>query len=102
MTTAGPENLMRLGIWLCDVPLPQQGGGRDHEDREVGDERQDRLVRADRRRGCVSERRGCERDQERGRIPAVEPVGGPLGRATVEGADVPGDEYLHRKDIDLA
>src|SRR6266851_4509008 len=93
---------MRLGSWLCDVPLPQQRGGRDDEDREVGDEREDRLVRADRRRGCVSERRRCERAQQRGRILAVEPVGDPIVSAAVEGDDEPDDDDLHREDIDQA
>src|SRR5712691_10931791 len=93
---------MRLESWLCDVPLPQQGGGRDDEGCQVDDKREDRLVRADRGRGCVSECGRCERAQERGRVLAVEPVGDPLVSAAVEGGDESDDDYLHREDIDQA
>src|SRR5712692_4569984 len=102
MTTAGPEKLMNLGSWLCDVPLPQQRRGRDHEDCEVGDEREDRLLRAHRRRRRVSECGRCERVQQSGRVLAVEPVGDPLVRAAVEAGDEPDQDDLQHGDVDQA
>src|SRR5712692_8112644 len=100
MTTAGPENWMELGSWLCDVPLSQQRGGRDDEDCEVAEEREDRLLRADRRRSRVSECGRCKRVQQRGRVLAVEPVGDPFVCAAVEAGNEPDQADLQHGDVD--
>src|SRR5713226_10287959 len=102
MTTAGRVMRLDPGSWLCDVPLPEQRGGRDDEEGEVGGQREYRLLRADRRGSRVPECGRCERVQQRGRVLAVEPVGDPLVRTAVEAFDELDDDDLKHGHVDQA